>query len=71
MKSLAFAAALIMALALLQPAAAVEGSLGQPAGGLAIAIIVIAMLITVVSSLAVCLYRNDIIPCLQHKAGNY
>ncbi len=69
MKSLAIATALVMALALLHPAAAVEGSLGQPAGGIAIAIIVVAMLISVGSGLTVCLYRSDIIPCFQNRAA--
>lgn len=69
MKTIAIVTALVLALALFQPAAAIEGSLGQPAGGIAIAIICVAMIISVGSSLIVCMYRNDIIPCLQNRPG--
>jgi len=69
MKTMAFVTALLLAMAICQPAAAISGSLGEPAGSIAITLIVVAMLISIGSGLTVCLYRSDVFPCFQRTVG--
>lgn len=69
MKAVALATALILALALFHPAAATTGTIGLEAGSIAIVLILVTVIISLGTGLTACLYRNDVFPCFQNKAG--
>lgn len=66
MNKLGLAAALVLALALFHPVAAATGTVGYEAGVIAIVVVLLATLISMGIGLSVCLYRNDLIPCLAN-----
>lgn len=66
MKSSGLAAVLVLALALFHPVAATTGTVGYEAGVIAIVVVLLATVISVGIGLSVCLYRNDLIPCLAN-----
>ena len=66
MKSMCFGAALLLALALFHPVAAATGTVGYEAGVIAIVVVLLAAVISMGIGMSVCLYRNDLIPCLAN-----
>lgn len=66
MNKLGLAAALVLALALFHPVAATTGTVGYEAGVIAIVVVLLATIISMGIGLSVCLYRNDLIPCLAN-----
>ena len=66
MKLLGFAAALVMAMALFHPVAATTGTVGYEAGVIAIVVVLLILIVSMGIGLSVCLYRNDLIPCLAN-----
>lgn len=66
MNKLGLAAALVLALALFHPVSAATGTVGYEAGVIAIVVVLLATIISMGIGLSVCLYRNDLIPCLAN-----
>lgn len=66
MKLMGFAAALVLAMTLFHPVAATTGTVGYEAGVIAIVVVLLILVVSMGIGLSVCLYRNDLIPCLAN-----